>query len=63
MSEHKKYKVFQYDSYYPCGGIEDCYVEFDILEDAIEYIKSNQYDYNYIIDRDTWETVFDLDNI
>ena len=51
----KKYIVFGFDQYYPLGGLEDIRGDFDTLEEAWEY--DHDWDYHYIVDRDTWQKV------
>ena len=34
----KRYLVFRYDSYYPCGGMSDCEFQADTLKECNEYI-------------------------
>ncbi len=57
----RKYIVFQYDSYYPVGGLGDVRDSFDSLEEAEKYCHANRYDFNKIVDRDTWEIVKEID--
>ena len=54
----KKYIVFQFDTYYPGGGLSDIKGSFDTLEEAITFIKKDYQDYSYVVDRDTWEKIF-----
>ncbi len=51
----KKYILFAYDHYYPCGGMNDFAGSFDTIESA-HRIGSEFNDY-HIVDRDTWEKV------
>ena len=59
----KRWIVFAYSQYYPCGGLADITTSFDSLERALlasegkdsEVCVSN--DNVYVIDRDTWEEV------
>jgi len=55
--EYYKYIVFEYDEYYPKGGLGDIKKSFDSLEEAKEQKKASNYDYSDIIDRDTWEEI------
>jgi hypothetical protein len=56
--KHKKYILFQYDQYYPSGGLGDIRGSFDTLEEAKEYAVKHRHDYNDVVDRDTWEEVW-----
>jgi len=53
----KKFIVFGYDQYYPSGALLDIQGDFDTLEEAKDYINNNRWDFNDVIDRDTWEEV------
>ena len=55
----EKYVVFQYSQYYPRGGLDDISEDFESLEDAIIFCTKNPRDYNEIVDRDTWEIVYE----
>ena len=55
--KYKKYIVFQFQTYYPAGGIGDITDSFESKEEAIAFIKDNLEDYNEIVDRDTWEII------
>lgn len=43
----KDYLVFLGEIYYPSGGWEDFRVDFDSLEEALNYIKSKEPLYNW----------------
>ncbi len=60
---YKKFIVFSFPEYYPSGGMGDVTAEYDNLEEAKNHFKkiNNVSDFNYVIDRDTWECVYDLD--
>jgi hypothetical protein len=49
----KQFLVFQYDSYYPAGGMSDLKESFDTLIEVEEYLKEhmNRYDFYDIYDR------------
>ena len=56
--KYKKYIVFQYDDYYPGGGLTDIKGDCDTIEEAKALSGSSfQYDNTEIVDRDTWEIV------
>jgi hypothetical protein len=57
---YKKFIVFEYETYYPGGGVSDIKGSFDDLEEAKQFILKEPTDYNYVIDRDTWEKVYEL---
>lgn len=61
MEEYKRYLVFKYDNYYPCGGIDDVYKSFDELDKAKEVCKNSKYDNSYVYDRIKGKVVFDKD--
>ncbi len=50
---NKQFLLFQYDSYYPAGGICDFQKSFDTLLEVEEYLKEhgNRYDFYDIYDR------------
>jgi len=59
-SKYKKYILFQFDDYYPAGGVGDIAESFDTIDEAREYLKRDGvlfYDYEELVDRDTWEVV------
>lgn len=55
--KYKKFIVFQFEQYYPQGGLNDIKGSFDSLEEAIAFIQKNRQDYNQIVNRDTWGSV------
>lgn len=55
----KKYVLFQYYDYYPGGGLGDVTGSFDSLEEAKEAAEKKLQDTNEIVDRDTWEVVWE----
>jgi hypothetical protein len=54
----KKYVLFQYDAYYPSGGLNDITGSFDTVEEAKQKAKEDKTDHTIIVDRDTWEIVW-----
>lgn len=42
-----EYLVFLGDDFYPCGGWEDFRGDFDSLEEALNYIKSQEPNYSW----------------
>jgi hypothetical protein len=52
----KRYMVFGYDTYYPCGGMNDFILDYDSIHDAV----NNAFD--YLKDRDT-VNIYDCENI
>lgn len=57
----KNYIVFQFDQYYPCGGLNDITGSFDTLGEAITFVGTDYHDYSEIVRRDTWELVWTQD--
>lgn len=58
----KKFVRFDWDQYYPGGGLGDVSGSYDTLEEAIAANPSRYMDYAYVVDRDTWEIVWDKDD-
>ena len=56
----KKFVLFQYSRYYPCGGLSDITGDYDTLEEAIRVAEKRYHDFREIVDRDTWEIVLSL---
>lgn len=56
----KKYILFQFFRYYPIGGLGDITRSFTSLKAAIKEgsRKDDTYEYNEIVDRDTWEIIW-----
>ena len=54
------YILFQFFRCYPCGALADITGSFDTMEKAIKEVdkEPDLYDYNEIVDRDTWEIVW-----
>lgn len=42
MAKLKRYLLFTFSSYYPCGGAEDFVGSFDTFEEAEENIKDDE---------------------
>lgn len=57
----KKYIWFGIDTYYPSGGLGDIRGQFDDLNEATLAFESSECNRNYVVDRDTWEKVWDDD--
>lgn len=56
--KYKKFILFQYESYYPSGGLSDIADSFDTIEEAKAAVAKKPRDFNEIVDRDTWEMVW-----
>lgn len=41
--QHKRFVVFLFDYYYPCGGLNDARGSFDTLEEARAFAKQSSY--------------------
>ena len=58
--KYKKYILFQFDDYYPSGGLWDIKGSFDTIEEAKDNWSCRpSYDQSEIVDRDTWEIVWE----
>jgi hypothetical protein len=57
-----RYLIFQYDVYYPSGGINDLRVTFNDIEDVRDFIENNKsnYDNYHVYDRISGEQIHDL---
>jgi len=57
-----RYLIFQYDVYYPSGGINDLRGTFNDIEDVRSFIENNKsnYDNYHIYDRISGEQINDL---
>ena len=57
-----RYLIFQYDVYYPSGGINDLRGTFNDIEDVRSFIENNKsnYDNYHIYDRISGEQIHDL---
>ncbi len=45
-----RYLVFEFDAYYPGGGMYDCRLKTDNLEEALGRVRKSTYDYCEIYD-------------
>lgn len=59
--KYKKYILFDYVNCYPHpnGGLWDISDSFDTLEEALDHLNTGYYDVAYVVDRDTWEVVWE----
>ena len=57
----KKYVIFAYYHFYPTGGLGDIVTSVDTRSEALTWLgeKANHYDYKVVVDRDTWEVVYE----
>jgi ribosomal protein L32 len=57
-----RYLIFQYDVYYPSGGMNDLIGTFNDIEDVRSFIENNKsnYDNYHIYDRISGEQIHDL---
>jgi hypothetical protein len=53
----KKFILFAFDKYYPCGGLSDISGSFETLDEAVAFEGADpcRADFAYVVDRDTWE--------
>ena len=60
---HKRFIVFGYFCYYPCGGSNDIVADFDSLEDAKKFIQDDDEGYEdiEIYDRENGIFVYKMD--
>ena len=56
----KKYILFQFETYYPSGGLGDITDSYDTLAEAQAAAEKSPQDYNEVVDRDSWEIVWQL---
>ena len=56
----KKYVVFQFDGYYPSGGLDDIKGNFDFLDEVKDFILKDKFGWNYyvVVDKDTWNILY-----
>jgi hypothetical protein len=59
--KYKKFILFQYQSHYPAGGLGDIKGSFDSLQEAKDAAGKQHFDYTEIVDRYTWEIVWEKD--
>lgn len=57
--QYKKYILFCYETYHPEGGLNDIHNSYNTLEEAVEILEKMEQDYREIVDRDTWEIIYD----
>ncbi len=60
--KYKKYIVFSFDGTYPTGGMGDIHKDFDTIKEFKEYFDGThglEWD-TEVVDRDTWEVVFQV---
>jgi len=58
--KYKKFILFQFDTHQAIGGILDIRGSFDTLDEATKVAQSKPlFDYDQIVDRDTWEIVWE----
>ncbi len=50
-SKFKRFMAFQYNTYYPDGGLGDCEASFDTFEEAVEFLKKRYHDFRFVFDR------------
>lgn len=50
-SEIKRFMAFGYSEFYPCGGMDDCKASFDDVNDALQFLKEDPYEFQYVFDR------------
>lgn len=46
------YRLFLFEKYYPCGGMNDLVGEFSSLEEALEAAKKSRDDYYQVVNSD-----------
>ncbi len=51
MTRTSRYLVFEFDNYYPCGGMGDVREEFNSFDKAVEHAQKSKDDYVEIYDR------------
>jgi hypothetical protein len=58
----KRYLIFQYDSYYPNGAMNDFKESFDDIKDVQNYIEENKrnYDHYSVYDRISGVVIYDV---
>tara|TARA_R110000744_G_scaffold295374_2_gene405429 strand:+ start:182 stop:361 length:180 start_codon:yes stop_codon:yes gene_type:complete len=57
--KYKKYIIFEFCNYYPTGGLDDISNSVDTVEEYEELGIKNCNDYFIVVNRDTWEVVFE----
>jgi len=61
--DKKRFILFGYMAYYPCGGMNDSMISFDTEEELINESKSFQCDYYNVFDTETFKTASDYSPI
>ena len=61
--KYKKYILFEFYTHGSSGGLFDITDSFDTLEEAQAFVgsRSEGYDYQQVVDRDTWEIIWETD--
>lgn len=56
---YKKYILFQFEDYYPGGGMSDIRESFDTVKEAEDFVAAQKWkpDNSELVDRDTWQEV------
>lgn len=57
--EYKRFLVFSFEDYYPCGGIGDIEGTSDDIEEAIRIANEDTGDYVYVFDCDLRKVVYE----
>lgn len=57
--EYKRFLVFSFENYYPCGGVDDIKDTSDNLEEAISIANEDDGEYVYVFDCDLRKIVYD----
>lgn len=57
--KYKKYILFQYEGHYPSGGLNDVIESFSTIKEAKKYAQKHKSENNEVVNRDTWEIVWD----
>lgn len=60
----KKYVIFAYYSHDSMGGLNDIVTSVDTRSEALTWLAENyrttgDYDFKEVVDRDTWEVVYE----
>lgn len=53
--EKKRFILFGFLNYYPCGGMDDALISFDTIEDLEEMSEGFSSDYYNILDTETFK--------
>jgi hypothetical protein len=46
----KRYLLFCYEYYYPCGGMNDCVFTSDSIEECTNYLKKSKFSFYHVYD-------------